>query len=74
MAGPHVAGVAALAVSALPGMKPGALASLLERTADSLPCPDGVYEPRPGWPAVCTGGERNGFYGAGNINALNVVQ
>lgn len=74
MAGPHVAGVAALAVSAHPGMKPGALASLLERTADSLPCPDGVYEPRPGWPATCIGGERNGFYGAGNINALNVVE
>ncbi|SIN85497.1 S8 family peptidase [Agromyces cerinus] len=74
MAGPHVAGVAALAVSAHPGMKPGALASLLERTSESLPCPDGVFEPRPGWPAVCTGGERNGFYGAGNINALNVVQ
>lgn len=74
MAGPHVAGVAALAVSAHPGMKPGALASLLERTAEALPCPVGVYEPRPGYPAVCTGGERNGFYGAGNINALNVVQ
>ncbi len=74
MAGPHVAGVAALAVSAHPGMKPGVLASLLERTADSLPCPDGVYEPRPGWPATCIGGERNGFYGAGNINALNVVE
>ncbi|KQZ09502.1 peptidase S8 [Agromyces sp. Root1464] len=74
MAGPHVAGVAALAVSAHPGMKPGALASLLERTSEALPCPVGVYEPRPGYPAVCTGGERNGFYGAGNINALNVVQ
>ena len=74
MAGPHVAGVAALAVSAHPGMNPGALAALLERTSESLPCPDGVYEPRPGYPATCIGGERNGFYGAGNINALNVVQ
>ncbi|WP_353826360.1 S8 family peptidase [Agromyces sp. SYSU T0242] len=74
MAGPHAAGVAALALSAHPGMKPGQLASYLERTATPLECPDGVYEPRPGWTATCTGGERNGFYGAGNVNAFNVVQ
>ena len=74
MAGPHAAGVAALAVSAHPGMNPGQLAAFLERTATSLDCPEGVYEPRPGYPATCTGGERNGFYGAGNVNAFNVVQ
>lgn len=74
MAGPHAAGVAALALSAHPGMNPGQLASFLERTATALDCPDGVYEPRPGWPATCTGGERNSFYGAGNVNAFNVVQ
>jgi len=33
-----------------------------------------VFEPRPGYPATCTGGQRNGFYGAGNVNALNAVQ
>jgi len=74
MAGPHAAGVAALALSAHPGMKPGQLASFLERTATSLDCPEGAYEPRPGYPATCTGGERNSFYGAGNVNALNVVE
>ena len=74
MAGPHAAGVAALALSAHPGLTARALASFLERTATSLDCPEGVYEPRPGFPATCTGGERNGFYGAGNVNALNVVQ
>lgn len=74
MAGPHAAGVAALALSAHPDMNPGQLASFLERTATSIACPDGVYEPRPGWPATCTGGERNGFYGAGNVNAFNVVK
>ena len=74
MAGPHAAGVAALALSAHPGMNPGQLASFLERTATPLACPDGVFEPRPGWPATCTGGERNGFYGAGNVNAFNVVK
>ena len=47
MAGPHVAGVAALALSANPALSPGALASTLERTATALPCPDGVYNPVP---------------------------
>ncbi|HET6672894.1 MAG TPA: S8 family serine peptidase [Agromyces sp.] len=74
MAGPHAAGVAALALSAHPGMKTGQLASFLERTATPIACPEGVYEPRPGYPATCTGGERNGFYGAGNVNAFNVVK
>ncbi|MGR2752618.1 S8 family peptidase [Agromyces arachidis] len=74
MAGPHAAGVAALALSAHPDLKVGQLASYLERTATALECPDGVYEPRPGWPATCTGGDRNGFYGAGNVNAFNVVK
>jgi subtilisin family serine protease len=77
MASPHAAGVAALALSADPGLSPGALASTLERTAVALPCPEGVYDPRPGLPvyqAECTGGERNSFYGAGNVNAFNVVR
>jgi subtilisin family serine protease len=78
MAGPHAAGVAALALSAHPDMTVNALASFLERTATPLPCPDGVYNPRPTLPvyqATCTGGDaRNGFYGAGNVNAFNVVK
>lgn len=74
MASPHAAGVAALALSAHPGMTPGQLASFLQTTATPLPCPEGVYEPRPGFPATCTGGQRNSFYGAGNVNAFNVVQ
>jgi subtilisin family serine protease len=77
MASPHVAGVAALALSQHPGMSPGALASLLERTSDALPCPEGVYNPRPTMPqyqATCSGGTRNGFYGAGEVNALNAVK
>ena len=47
MASPHVAGVAALALSMHPGMTPGALAAFLERTAESLPCPPGIYNPIP---------------------------
>ena len=77
MASPHASGVAALALSAHPRLTPGALASMLERTAEALPCPDGVYDPRPGLPqyqAECTGGERNSFYGAGEVNAYAVVR
>jgi subtilisin family serine protease len=76
MASPHAAGVAALALSQRPRTPPAALAALLERTAEPLPCPPGVYDPRPGLPqfqATCTGGTRNGFYGAGEVNAFNAV-
>ena len=76
MAGPHAAGVAALALSAHPGLKPGALASLLERTASRCRAPRAcTSRVRPcRYQATCTGGERNGFYGAGNVNAFNAVQ
>ena len=77
MASPHAAGVAALALSTHPGLQPAALAAFLERTADPLPCPPGVYDPRPGlpqWQAVCTGGTRNSFYGAGEVNAFTAVK
>ncbi|WP_328414482.1 S8 family serine peptidase [Micromonospora sp. NBC_00389] len=77
MSGPHAAGVAALALSAHPNMQPAALASFLQRTADALPCPAGVYNPVPklaGFEATCSGGARNSFYGAGEVNAYNVVK
>jgi subtilisin family serine protease len=76
MASPHVVGVAALALSAHPDLQPGQLAALLEHTAVALPCPPGVYNPRPGldiYLAECSGGNRNSFYGAGEVNAYNVV-
>ena len=76
MASPHAAGVAALALSTHPGLQPGALASLLEGTAEPLPCPEGVYNPRPGldqFLAECSGGNRNSFYGAGEVNAYNAA-
>jgi Subtilase family len=76
MAGPHAVGVAALALSVQPDLTPGALAALLERTADALPCPEGVYDQRPGlaqYQAVCSSGDRTGFYGAGEVNALSAV-
>ncbi|RKN40622.1 S8 family peptidase [Micromonospora endolithica] len=81
MAGPHAAGVAALALSAHPGMTPGQLGSFLERTAEAKACPTGVYNPVPliptgpnAYDATCSGGKRNGFYGAGMVNAYNVVR
>jgi subtilisin family serine protease len=76
MASPHAAGVAALILSQHPDMSPGALAAALQNTSVPLACPPGVYDPRPGLPqyqATCTGGARNGFYGAGEVNALNAV-
>ncbi|SCF10537.1 Subtilase family protein [Micromonospora coriariae] len=78
MSGPHVAGVAALAASAHPGMSPGQLASFLERTAQAQSCPAGVYNPVPllgaAYDATCSGGARNGFYGAGMVSAYDVVR
>ncbi|MGW4501186.1 S8 family peptidase [Micromonospora sp. NPDC004336] len=81
MSSPHAAGVAALAVSAHPGMTPGQLSAFLANTAESIPCPGGVYNPVPliaagpnAYDATCSGGKRNGFYGAGMVNAYNVVR
>jgi subtilisin family serine protease len=78
MSGPHATGVAALALSAHPGMTPGQLASFLERTSVAQSCPAGVYNPVPllgdAYDATCSGGARNGFYGAGMVDAYNVVK
>ncbi|MBP1783737.1 MULTISPECIES: S8 family serine peptidase [unclassified Micromonospora] len=81
MSGPHAAGVAALALSAHPGMTPGQLSSFLERTAVAKSCPAGVYNPVPlipagpnSYDATCSGGKRNGFYGAGVVDAYNAVK
>jgi lantibiotic leader peptide-processing serine protease len=79
MAGPHVAGVAALVVSA--GIsKPGAVASRITNTADNLACPADmtVYAPFPavdnGAPQVCQGGlGYNSFNGHGQVNALRAI-
>ncbi|GAB3070163.1 S8 family peptidase [Micromonospora schwarzwaldensis] len=81
MSGPHATGVAALALSAHPGMTPGQLSSFLERTATAQPCPAGVYNPVPliptgpnAYDATCSGGARNGFYGAGVVDAYAAVK
>ncbi|MBO4207880.1 S8 family peptidase [Micromonospora echinofusca] len=78
MSGPHATGVAALALSAHPGLTPGQLATTLEQTADPIACPAGVYNPVPllatNYDATCYGGQRNGFYGAGMVNAEQAVK
>jgi lantibiotic leader peptide-processing serine protease len=89
MASPHAAGVAALAVSAHGTrdgkrgltMDPQSVRQLMMRTAIDHACPAGgvldyLDEGRTDeFTATCVGGrERNGFYGAGIVNALGVVR
>jgi lantibiotic leader peptide-processing serine protease len=89
MAAPHATGVAALAVSAHGTrdgkrgltMAPDAVRNLMMATATDHACPPGgvldyIDEGRsPEFTATCVGNEdMNGFYGAGIVNALGVVQ
>ena len=74
MASPHVAGVAALAISAHGKLSPGAVQALITRTADPVACPPNPFNPGGFFPATCQGGAGyNGFYGHGQVNALAVV-
>ncbi|MEU2546744.1 S8 family serine peptidase [Streptomyces roseolus] len=76
MAAPHAAGVLALLKSTHPKASPAALKALLYAQADELACTnpydiegDGTVD------AVCEGGkEKNGFYGAGLVDALDAVR
>jgi len=89
MASPHAAGVAALAVSAhgrklAPGnfgLEPDSVRALLLGTATDHACPDGGVQSytevgrSAEFTATCVGTPAfNGFYGAGIVNALGVVQ
>ncbi|MGW2305008.1 S8 family peptidase [Streptomyces sp. NPDC001809] len=76
MAAPHAAGVLALLKSTYPSASPAALKALLYAQADKRACTnpydidaDGKID------AVCEGGKnKNGFYGAGLIDALDAVR
>jgi subtilisin family serine protease len=78
MAGPHVAGVAALIISTT-GKSGGAVQAALQQATNPLPCPAdmSIYAPFPqssGEPQNCQGGtSHNSFYGAGEIDALKAV-
>ena len=77
MAGPHVAGVAALVVSQT-GKAGGAVSAALTQATTPLPCPDSAlyaaFPQNSGAPQECTGSTAfNSFYGAGEIDALKAV-
>jgi subtilisin family serine protease len=88
MASPHVAGLAALVISRYGSagspqngnMRPGAVAAIIQQTADPTACPDDLT-PYAAFPSVannapqtCQGGTGyNGWYGNGIVNALSAV-
>lgn len=78
MAGPHVAGVAALVMSQT-GKRGNAAATVVQQATNPLPCPSdmSIYTPFPqssGEPQECTGGlNHNSFYGSGEVDALKAV-
>jgi subtilisin family serine protease len=73
MAAPHVAGVAALFKSNHPDATQGAVSAAVSSTADPQPCPANPFLPGP-FEAICRGGiGNNGFYGAGEVNALSAT-
>jgi subtilisin family serine protease len=76
MASPHAAGVAALILSQFGKMPQGAVQAMITRTADPMACPPNPFDPggTGAWLATCKGGDGyNGFYGHGQVNALNAV-
>jgi subtilisin family serine protease len=76
MASPHVAGVAALVISQFGKLPPGAVQAIIDRTAVPQPCPANPFDPggTGAFLATCTGGAGyNGFYGHGQVDALNAV-
>lgn len=71
MASPHVAGVAALIVSAHPDYTPAQVKAKLIADATPLPCAGAQYAYGP----ACVGTTgNNSYFGAGLVNALKAVQ
>ncbi|MGP4001931.1 S8 family serine peptidase [Streptomyces sp. 8N706] len=76
MAGPHVAGVAALIKSKRPDASPQEIQWLLKAQADNPGCPTAPYDPDGDGKvnAECTGNKHiNSFYGFGIVDALDAV-
>jgi subtilisin family serine protease len=74
---PHVTGVAALAISRYGKMPTPVLAGVLALGAEHLSCPPSPWQPYPDeMPAeTCEGGRfYNGFFGAGEVDALAAVR
>ncbi|MFJ5551552.1 S8 family peptidase [Streptomyces sp. NPDC093225] len=78
MAGPHVAGVAALIKSKHPNFTPAQVQALMKAEADEMACPDKVYDATGALvdaTATCKSyGTQTGYYGAGLVNALRAVK
>ncbi|MET9764063.1 S8 family serine peptidase [Streptomyces sp. NPDC006372] len=75
MAAPHASGVAALLKSKHPGASAAQLQALLKAQADRTACPTSYDQDGDGTQdAVCQGGNVNGFYGYGIVNALRAVK
>ncbi|HEV8574344.1 MAG TPA: S8 family serine peptidase [Dehalococcoidia bacterium] len=81
MAGPHVAGVAALVKSELGKAPQGAVQARITRTADPIACPPNPYlfpdfpQSSNGEPQTCQGGATsNSFYGHGLVNAAAAIE
>ncbi|MCX2971307.1 MULTISPECIES: S8 family serine peptidase [Streptomyces] len=77
MAGPYVAGVAALIKSEDPRVTPQELGWRLKAQAQSTPCPEGEFDPSGDgrYAATCTGTQHiNSFYGYGVVDALAAVK
>ncbi|GFH35327.1 S8 family serine peptidase [Streptomyces pacificus] len=76
MAAPHVAGVAALIKSKRPYLPAAGVKALLYAGADDRACDDPYDIDGDGTvDAVCEGGKgKNGFYGAGMVDALDAVR
>ena len=76
MASPHAAGVAALTISQFGKMPQGAVQAMLTGTADPMACPPNPFNPGGAGRLACDLCWRdgyNGFYGHGQVNALNAV-
>lgn len=77
MAGPHVAGVAALIKSGNPKATPHELQWRMKAWADNPGCPTEPYDPEGDGEvnAECVGSDKiNSFYGYGIVDALDAVQ
>jgi lantibiotic leader peptide-processing serine protease len=81
MAGPHVAGVAALIKSQSGNIPQGAVQAKITQTADPVACPPNPYlypdfpQSSNGQPQTCQGGETsNSFYGHGLVNAAAAIE
>jgi hypothetical protein len=66
--------VVALIRSAHPGMPPGAVAALLQNSAQPMSCPTdaerAAFLTPAGFDLRCTGGGQTSFYGDGLVDAL----